>query len=152
MLRWDNLSESQQRLVEAAEKARDKSYSPYSGFKVGVALRAQTGEIILGTNFENASYGLTVCAERVAIFAANVQGIRKLESVAIIAEGKEGPVENIVVPCGACRQVLYEAAQLSGKDLELILSNSNKTRLQLTTIGDLLPSAFGPQDLGVDLS
>jgi len=91
------------RLVAAARKARRRAIAPYSKFKVGAALETADGIIITGCNIENATYGLTVCAERVAVFKAISEGIKKFEAIAIAA-----PSKRPAAPCGACRQILWE--------------------------------------------
>ncbi len=98
--------EEQEKLLDAAQTARENSYSPYSKFKVGAAVLASDGSIFVGTNIENASYGLTVCAERNAIFAAVSAGKRKFRALALITQKLPGLDFNS--PCGACRQVMSE--------------------------------------------
>jgi len=93
-------------LLDAAQTAREKSYSPYSHFKVGAAVLTQDGKIFSGTNIENASYGLTVCAERNAIFKAIGEGHRRFEALALVTQKLPGLKFNS--PCGACRQVMSE--------------------------------------------
>ncbi len=91
-------------LAAFAHDARELAHAPFSKFKVGAALRTPTGEIVTGCNIENASYGLTLCAERVAIFKAVSEGIRKFETIAIVADARG----SIAAPCGACRQIIWE--------------------------------------------
>jgi len=122
-------------LVALAREARDKAYAPYSGFAVGAALRAKSGRIYSGCNVENASYGLTVCAERVAIFKAVSAGERKFEALAVVTEPQASP-------CGACRQVLAEF----GLDIQVIIADLGKGR-KVYTVGDLLPLAYTPESL-----
>ncbi|MBO5011771.1 MAG: cytidine deaminase [Elusimicrobiaceae bacterium] len=98
--------EEQEKLLDAAQQARENSYSPYSKFKVGAAVLTEDGSIFTGTNIENASYGLTVCAERNAIFAAVGAGKRKFRALALITQKLPGLDFNS--PCGACRQVMSE--------------------------------------------
>jgi cytidine deaminase len=119
-------------LVAAARRARRNAQARYSGFKVGAALETTTGLIITGCNVENATYGLTVCAERVAMFKALSEGHRKFRRVAVVAD-TQAPTP----PCGACRQILWEF----GGDLEVILANLKREtgRHQLK---DLLPLPF----------
>ena len=105
---------SASKLVAAARRARRHAQAAYSGFKVGAALETANGVIITGCNVENATYGLTVCAERVAMFKALSEGHRKFRRVAVVADTK-APTP----PCGACRQILWEF----GGDLEVILAN-----------------------------
>ena len=119
-------------LVAAARKARRHAHADFSGFKVGAALETVDGTIITGCNIENATYGLTICAERVAMFKALSDGHRTFRRVVIVADTK-APVP----PCGACRQILWEF----GGDLEVILANLRREtgRVQLST---LLPLPF----------
>lgn len=144
---FQELTQIQKQLVLAAEEAMKTSYSPYSGFPVGAALLTQKGKIITGSNVENASYGCGTCAEAAAVARANAEGERMFEAVAVMG----GKKNEVVFPCGKCRQILHEAAQVSGKDLEIILSDVKKSKVVLTTVNELLPNAFGPRDLGVNV-
>ncbi|MDV7396836.1 cytidine deaminase, partial [Arthrospira platensis SPKY1] len=120
------LSKAHLRLVEVAHAALTNSYSPYSGFKVAAAWLARDSTVHFGTNYESASYGLTTCAERTALFQANNLGYRgQLVALAIIAQAADGsgPLQP-VTPCGACRQLIFEAACLSGKPIEVICANA----------------------------
>ena len=127
-------------LVELAVKAMENAYAPYSDFSVGSALVTDSHHIFTGVNIENASYGLTVCAERVAIFKAVSEGHTKIEKVAIVSSSGE-----FTYPCGACRQVLNEFAS----EAVVILGN-NKGEIETITVKNLLPHAFGPDNLAVD--
>jgi cytidine deaminase len=118
-------------LVAAAREVREKAYAPYSHFQVGAALRTKSGRVFCGCNVENLSYGLTVCAERAAIFAAVAAGETEFEAIAVVADSVQP-----VTPCGACRQVLVE---FSG-DLQVCSANLLDQRYE-TTIGALLPRA-----------
>ena len=109
------------------------------------------GKLVSGTNFENAAYGSTVCAERSAIFRANAMGMRKFDGIAIIARGEDFDTTEITGPCGSCRRVLYEISQISGYTLMVIMSTSKKDKIVTATIKELLPLAFGPIDLGMDI-
>jgi len=128
-------------LIAAARKAAQNSYSPYSNFAVGSALRFADGSVVTGTNIENASYGLALCAETVAVSKAMADGIRGgLEAVAVT-----GPGDEPITPCGRCRQVLNELAQLGGTDpLILCVGPQEIRRVKLS---ELLPHAFGPASL-----
>ncbi len=90
-------------LVRLARSARARAHAPFSRFKVGAALRTREGEIVTGCNIENASYGLTLCAERVAIFKAVSEGLRRFDAIAVVADSREP-----TAPCGPCRQILWE--------------------------------------------
>lgn len=119
------------KLIDAARKAAKLAYAPYSKFKVGAAVLDEKGRIHSGCNVENASYGLTVCAERVATFKAVSEGAKRIKAVAVFVQSKQ-----LTVPCGACLQVLYEF----GPDAEVILSNGRK--LKQYHLKDLLPHGF----------
>lgn len=122
-------------LVSAACAERARSYSPYSRFRVGAALRAVDGTVFLGTNVENASFGLSICAERSAVVAAVSAGIREFTAIAVCADGPAP-----TAPCGACRQVLLEF----GPQMPVILAGENGLDGEVLelTVGDLLPHAF----------
>ena len=122
------------RLVEAARQAQRNAYAPYSKYQVGAALEADDGRIFTGSNVENASYGLTNCAERTALFTATSVGVRRFRRVVIVSDS-EPPAP----PCGACRQVLAEF----GLDLE-VRSVGPRTERQWT-LRELLPDAFTPE-------
>ncbi len=135
-------------LLAAARNAAAQAYAPYSGFHVGAALAFADGAIVTGANVENASYGLTLCAETVAVGKAMADGRRgALLAVAVIG-GKAGAVGrgDPVTPCGRCRQVLTELAQLGGTD-PTVWYFSESTVLELR-LSELLPHAFGPANLG----
>lgn len=123
----------QERLIKVADEARKNAYCPYSDFPVGASVLTEDGEIFSGANIENASYGLTVCAERVAIFRAVAEGYRKLVALCIVAD------QDDVFPCGACRQVFAEFADESA---EIVIANSNLSRIQIYKLSDLLPHSF----------
>ena len=122
------------KLVQAAAKARLGSVSPYSKFKVGAALLTKTGEIIGGANVESASYGLTCCAERIALFKALTDGKKDFVAVAVVARCEGGPM-----PCGACRQLLREYAP----DAQVFVADSDDLqKIRQFTVRKLLPAAF----------
>ena len=122
------------KLIEAAAKAREGAVAPFSKFKVGAALLTKSGEIIGGANVESASYGLTCCAERVALFNALTGGRKNFVAVAVVARAKDGPM-----PCGACRQLLAEYAP----DAKVFVADSgNLKKNREFTVRRLLPSAF----------
>ena len=105
-----------------------------------------------GANFESASYGLTICAERSGLVGANERGERLFSSIAISTRAEAATVDEPTAPCGACRQLLYEASRLAGVDMEVILSNTNRDKIIVTTISELLPLAFSAVDLGIDVA
>ncbi|MFN0278030.1 MAG: cytidine deaminase [Pyrinomonadaceae bacterium] len=119
-------------LVEAAKRVRENAYAPFSEFKVGAALETDDGEIIVGSNVESASYGLTVCAERVAVWNAISQGKRKIKRIAVVAD-----TEDLTPPCGVCRQIIWEF----GGDIPVIFANLNG-KVETVQMKDLLPRAF----------
>ena len=126
------MKRSDRHLLDQARRAREHAYAPYSNFTVGAAVLTATGEIFTGANIENASLGATVCAERVAIFAAVAAGCRDLTALAVIADTPEP-----VAPCGLCRQVLAEF----NPDCPVLLANT-AGRWRLTNLKELLPMAF----------
>jgi cytidine deaminase len=148
---YDLLKDDEKNLLDEAEKVMRTAYNPYSRFYVGAALLAQNGRIISGSNVENAAYGSTICAERSAILRANAMGIRTFSKIAIIARGENFDTNEVTAPCGACRQMLYESSQISEKDLEVVMSTTKKDKIVIAKISELLPLAFGPKDLGIDV-
>lgn len=126
------------RLEKAARQAAKASYSPYSKFRVGAAILTGSGKVYTGTNVENASYGLCNCAERTAIFTAVAAGERTVQAVAVYT-----PTRTATSPCGACRQVINEF----GPEALVISVCDGKGRIE-TTLDQLLPDAFGPNNLG----
>ncbi|MBQ4274034.1 MAG: cytidine deaminase [Clostridia bacterium] len=128
-------------LMRLAEDARAYSYTPYSGFAVGAALLTKSGKVYTGCNIENASYTPTVCAERTAVFKAVSEGEKEFAAIAIIG-GPAGEKGRFCAPCGVCRQVLREFCEL---DFRILLGSVEK--VQAYTLGELLPTSFGPLDL-----
>ncbi len=128
-------------LIAAARDAAAKSYSPYSGFPVGAALRFADGSVVTGTNIENASYGLALCAETVAVSKAMADGVRG----GLVVVAVTGPGDEPITPCGRCRQVLNELAQLGGTDPDILCVGPREIRRLL--LSELLPHAFGPASL-----
>jgi cytidine deaminase len=119
-------------LVEAALQVRENAHAPFSRFKVGAAVQDEAGRIFTGCNVENATYGLTVCAERVAIFKAISEGARKFQRVAVVAD-----TDILTPPCGACRQILWEFCG----DVEVVLANLHG-KSETLQLGALFPRAF----------
>jgi cytidine deaminase len=128
-----------EQLLAEARAAAEFAYGPYSHFPVGACALTDTGDLVRGANIENASYGLTTCAERVAVHTAAARGFRSIVAVAVTA-----PRAAKASPCGACRQVLNEFKPADG---ELIVILDGVDGPEMTTIARLLPDAFGPRDL-----
>jgi cytidine deaminase len=133
---------TQQQLITAALAARAHAYAPYSKFQVGAAVLDERGTITAGANVENASSGLTVCAERVAVAGAVAAGARHLSAVAVVSRGG-------CTPCGACRQVLAEFGRGLEGTLEVVLVDANDlARTRVTTLEALLPEPFAKEPSG----
>lgn len=151
-IKFDELTMQQQELLYEAEKVMETAYNPYSNFYVGAAILAQDGTIITGSNVENAAYGSTICAERAALLKANSMGKRMYDRIAIIARGANFDTTEVTGPCGSCRQMIYESSQISGKNIEIIMSTTKKDKIVIAGIEELLPLAFGPKELLIDIS
>lgn len=123
-------------LVTAARAAQARAYAPYSNFRVGAALESESGDVFVGCNVENASYGLTICAERAAVCAAVAAGARRIRRVVVVSDA-----DPPAAPCGACRQVLSEF----GTDFRI--DGVGPKRSINWTMAELLPAAFGPDQL-----
>lgn len=141
------------RLIAAARDAARQAHAPYSSFAVGAALLMTDGSIVTGCNFENASYGLSLCAETVAVAAANAQGrLREIVAVGVVG-GRiiDGALSGDVPvgPCGRCRQVINEAAQMGGRDIQIYCGAAQGNAVETYRLSDLLPHAFGPANLGI---
>ena len=119
-------------LIATARRARENAHAPYSSFRVGAALRAKSGRIFGGCNVENATYGLTVCAERVAIFKAVSEGERGFDAVAVVTDA-----DSLTPPCGACRQLIWEFCG----DVPVVLANL-KGKKEVLQMRDLFPKPF----------
>ena len=142
------MPEEYRNLVSEATAAAKSAYAPYSGFCVGAAVMMENGEVITGSNQENAAYPSGLCAERVAVFYAKAKypdvAIKQLAVVAL--KGVE-VVDPPAAPCGACRQVLIEYEEKQGSPLKLLLSGKNET-IKVTSSADLMPLSFGSKELG----
>lgn len=140
-----------QSLIERARQAALRAYAPYSGFSVGCAVESVDGEIAVGANMENACYRLGVCAEIAALTAAQAAfGLDRIARIAVTGgHVRDGALagEQLVTSCGGCRQSIYEAACLSGRDVEIVSANGDGTKTDARTIGELLPLGFGPDNL-----
>jgi cytidine deaminase len=124
-------------LVEAAKQARENAHAPYSNFRVGAALRSTSGRIFAGCNVENATYGLTMCAERVAIFKAVSEGERGFSAIAVVTD-----TEVLTPPCGACRQLIWEFCG----DIPVSMANL-QGKIEVMQMKDLFPKPFDDSNL-----
>jgi cytidine deaminase len=137
-------------LIDAARVAAGNAHAPYSRFAVGAALLLDDGSIVTGANFENASYGLSLCAETVATATASAAGkLTHIVAVGIVGGRMDAVDTDPIRPCGRCRQVLNEAAQMGGRDLAVYCSGLAGGDIETHTLSDLLPNAFGPANLGI---
>ena len=126
-----NKKQAYKQLLDYAKQVSEKSYSPYSEFKIGAAVLCDDNKVFLGTNVENSSYGLSMCAERVAVFTAIANGCKKIKAVAIYS--KKGNV----TPCGACRQVILEFSNTAD-----VVYNTKEEKFSVIKISSLLPKYF----------
>lgn len=126
------MNEEIEKLVEAARKVRERAYAPFSKFKVGAAVLTKSGKIYIGCNIESASYGLTVCAERVAIWKAVSEGEREFTDVAVVAD-----TEELTPPCGVCRQIIWEFCG----DIPVTFANLHG-KTETVQMKEILPRAF----------
>ena len=141
-------------LIAAARAAAANAHAPYSNFAVGAAVLLNDGSVVTGANFENASYGLSLCAETVALATASAQGrLREVAAIAVIGgmmdESGRATGTAAVSPCGRCRQIINEAAQLASTDLPVLCGAAQGDAIERYTLSQLLPNAFGPADLGI---
>ncbi|EIW58046.1 cytidine deaminase [Trametes versicolor FP-101664 SS1] len=146
---WSIQPDDHVRLVKAAFEAKEFAYCRYSNFRVGAALLTTTGEIIKGANIENASYGGTICAERTAFVKAVSEGVRSFTALAVVTD-----VASAISPCGMCRQVIRE---FCAENMPILLVPADYEKrlaegipnggVKETSIGELLPDSFGPEDL-----
>ena len=125
-------------LIAAARAARLHAWAPYSGFKVGAAILCEDGTIYAGCNVENVTFGLTTCAEQVAIMKAVSEGQRRFTRIAVVTRSSPP-----AAPCGLCRQMMAEFCE----DLEILIAHAESDALEVTSLGAILPRAFRPQDL-----
>jgi len=140
-----------EQLIAAAREAALEAYAPYSRFSVGCAVESVDGRVVTGINVENACYRLGVCAEQSALSAAQLAfGLHNVARIAIAGGNVQAGTlfgEGTVTPCGGCRQAILEAAQLSGRDVEIICSSGDGRSLERHSISTLNPHGFGPENL-----
>jgi cytidine deaminase len=140
-----------EQLIAAARAAALKAYAPYSNFSVGCAILSVDGAVVTGANVENACYRLGVCAELSALSAAQANfGLTNIARIAVAGGDGSGPElagEANVTPCGGCRQSILEAAQLSGRNIEILCASGDGAQVERHRINDLIPHGFGPANL-----
>ena len=133
-----------EQLLALAREAAAKAYAPYSKFRVGCAIESVDGEIVTGANMENACYRLGICAEQSALTAAQHKfGLDKVARIAVAG----GAGAMVCTPCGGCRQAILEAAQLSGRDVEILCASGDGSKVERHRIGEMIPFGFGPANL-----
>jgi cytidine deaminase len=131
-------------LVELARQAATRAYAPYSNFRVGCAVESVDGAVVTGANMENACYRLGLCAEQSALTTAQHQfGLDRVARIAVVG----GTDATVCTPCGGCRQAILEAAQLSGRDVEILCASGDGSAVERHSIGALIPFGFGPANL-----
>ena len=135
---------NKQELCNVAITATDKSYSPYSGCKVGAALLSADGQVFTGCNIENAAYSPGICAERTAVYKAISEGCRKIKAIAIVGDKTGDSISQYAFPCGVCRQVMRE---FSNPEEMIVIVAKSCEEYQLYTLNQLLPESFGPENL-----
>ena len=138
-------------LVALARLAALKAYAPYSGFHVGCAIESIDGQVVTGANMENACYRLGICAEQSALTVAqHAFGLGQVARIAVAGGAPQGDAlsgELTCTPCGGCRQAILEAAQLGGRDVEIVCANGDGSKVERHRIGELIPFGFGPANL-----
>ncbi len=136
-------------LVEKAQEASARAYAPYSLFAVGAAVRSKSGTIYAAANLENASSGLTICAEAAALSLANSAGDPEIDAIAVVGFNftDTAGASRLVAPCGSCRQLIAEAAKRANGNVHVICCNGELSNIAVWTIAELLPNAFGPENL-----
>lgn len=133
-----------EQLLALAREAAARAYAPYSSFRVGCAIESVDGEVVTGANMENACYRLGLCAEQSALTAAQHQfGLDKVARIAVAG----GTDATVCTPCGGCRQAILEAAQLGGRDVEIVCGSGDGSAIERHRIGALIPFGFGPANL-----
>lgn len=141
---WNQLNESDKLLVDKAFEACNRAYAPYSKFHVGASVLLENGLIVEGNNQENVAYPSGLCAERVALFYAGANyPTYKVDTICIVAKGDLLPIENLLTPCGSCRQVMIETENRQKKAFRTILVSQNNKVMIFESALDLLPFAFG---------
>ncbi|MBC8267089.1 MAG: cytidine deaminase [Flavobacteriales bacterium] len=146
--KFQELSKTEQDLIEKAKNAYLNAYAPYSGFLVGASVLLENSEVISGSNQENAAYPSGLCAERVALFYAGAKYPNTpIKTIAISTKSKTFEITDVVSPCGACRQVMAEYQQKQGQNIKIILHSPNDEVLISNSVDDLLPFMFNSEKL-----
>jgi cytidine deaminase len=150
LVTWSGLDHLDRELVERAQQACARAYAPYSLFAVGAAVHSKSGKIYTAANVENASFGLTICAEAAALSVANAAADFTAEAIAVVGFDirNAGGASQVVTPCGSCRQIIAEAARLGESEVRVLCCNGDLSSIIVSSITELLPSAFGPSHLG----
>lgn len=148
---FDDLTPLQKELVLAAEKVMVEAFNPVSRYQVGAAVATGAGQVVTGTNLESVSHH-SLHAETSALTKALTMGLRDFVRLAVIARLENAELNETPGPCGNCRQYIYEISQMCGHDIEIIMSSEFKDKIVISSISELLPMAFGPKDLGIDLT
>lgn len=145
------LCHSDRELVERAQQAAGQAYAPYSLFAVGAAVRSASGKIYAAANLENAASCSTICAEASALSVANAARDFVVEAIAVVGFNFRDPVgaSRVVAPCGSCRQLILEAGRLAKTEVRVLCCNGELSSIVVATIAELLPQAFGPENLNL---
>lgn len=141
-LRYDELDRRDRELVDAARAVAASAYAPYSGVHVGAAIRTTGDDIVTAANVENAAYGATLCAERLAVGRANATGARAFVAIAIAAKGQALRQDRPVSPCGPCRQVLHKLATATGTPTRVLMTAPGTDHVTVAALDELLPLPF----------
>jgi cytidine deaminase len=149
--KFSSLDEAERRLIVSARDSTMNAYAPYSGFAVGAAVLTRSGATFTGANLENASYGLGICAEVAALAKANSADGDHIEAIAVVGHKFTEPPDasQVVTPCGRCRQLIFEAAQIADTDIRVFSCSGDLEHIRAALISELLPEAFGPSNLGL---
>ena len=150
--KFGDLGEAERRLIASARDISINAYAPYSGFAVGAAVRSRSGAVFTGANLENAAYGLGVCAEVAALSSASSAADYHIEAIAIVGHKFTNPQDasRIVTPCGRCRQLIFEASQIAKTEVRVFSCSGDLEHIREALISELLPEAFGPNNLGLE--
>lgn len=144
---WRDLPDEDQQLIRNAYATKDSAYAPYSKFRVGASLRLSNGEVVNGSNQENVAYPSGLCAERVALFYAGSNFPQEeVKTLCVVAEGELLPKDDLLSPCGGCRQVMLETESRQKRDIRVILVSQNDNAVVFNSAADLLPLAFGKSE------